>query len=133
MELNVSTGNRAIFKIRGQIIGLAQNVSFSDDFGLQDVDWIGELESLEFVPGKLAHTISGSSYFVKAATLVNLGFIPRGNDWLKAPEFEVEIIDKGGETVELYTGCKFASHSREYSKHTITGQSWSMRGLHKEI
>lgn len=134
MLKNTSTGNRALFKIKGQIIGMAQNVSCSDDFGLQDVDGLGDVEALEMVVGKITHSINGSAYFIKAETLTNLGFVPKSDQWLTAPELEVEIIDKvTGETIELYTGAKFATHSREYSKHTITGQQFTIRAIHKEI
>lgn len=131
---NTATGNRALFKIRGETIGAAQNVSCSDDFGLQDVDGLGDVEATEMVVGKITHNISGSNYFIAADTLRKLGFVPTAEEWLTAPEFEIEIVDKvTGETIELYTGCKFATHSREYNKNTITGQSWSCRSLHKEV
>lgn len=131
---NTMTGNRALFKIKGTVIGAAQNVSCSDDFGLQDVDGLGDVEAVEMVVGKITHNISGEKYFVSADTLRKLGLVPTSEEWLTAPELEVEIIDSvSGTTVELYTGCKFATHSRSYSKHTITGESFTLRARHKSI
>jgi hypothetical protein len=126
------TGNRALFKIKGQTVGAAQNVSCSDDFGLQDVDGLGDVEAVELVVGKITHTISGEKYFVNADTLRALGIVPTSAEWLTAPELEIEIIDTvSGGTVELYTGAKFATHSRKYSKHTIVGEDFTIRAMHK--
>lgn len=131
---NTMTGNRALFKIKGTVVGAAQNVSCSDDFGLQDVDGLGDVEAVELVVGKISHTISGEKYFVSADTLRALGIVPTSADWLTAPELEVEIIDSvSGRTVELYTGCKFATHSRKYGKHQITGEDFTIRAMHKTI
>lgn len=122
------TGNRVLFKIKGQIIGVAQNVQVSDDFGLQDVDGLGDVETQEFVVGKITHTITGDKYFVSEKTLRALGFVPTSEEWLTAPEFEVEIQDRiAGATVELYMGCKFATHSRSYQKHAVVGENFTIR------
>jgi len=130
--MNTMTGNRAIFKIAGQVIGVAQNVTFNDDAGLQDVDGIGNHETQELVTGKVSYNISGDKYFVSGKMLNKLGLVPTSDEWLTSPELEVEIIDKvSGETIELYTGCKFATHSRTYGKHTISSESFTIRALHK--
>jgi len=100
------TGNRAIFKIAGTVIGVAQNVEVSDDFGLQEVDGLGNLEVQEYVPGKLTHRISGSSYFVVNQNLRQLNLVPESGDWLSSPEFEVEIQDAlTYSTVESYVAA----------------------------
>ncbi|KAA0888767.1 hypothetical protein [Oryzomonas rubra] len=133
MALDTATGNRVLLKIKGIVIGMCQNVSFDDDFGLQEVDGIGDLEVAGFEAGKLTHRISGEKYFVKSQTLVKLGFIPNSTGWLTAPELAVEVVDSvSGETVESYSGCKFNTHSRKYNKHSITGESFQIFARHKE-
>jgi hypothetical protein len=128
------TGNRAIFKIAGNVIGVAQNVEVSDDFGLQEVDGLGSLEVQEYVPGKLTHRISGSSYFVANQSLRQQNMVPTSEDWMSSPEFEVEIQDSiTNTTIENYVGCKFASHSRTYAKHQIAGQSFQIYARHKAV
>ena len=130
--MHTMTGNRAIFKIAGQVIGIAQNVTFNDDAGLQDVSGIGNHESVELVTGHVSYSISGDRYFVSGKMLNKLGLVPTSDEWLTAPELEVEVIDKvSEETLELYTGCKFGTHSRTYNKHTISGENFTIRALHK--
>jgi hypothetical protein len=134
MGLNTMTGNRALFKIGGEVIGLAQNVEVSDDFGLQDVDALGSPETQEFVPGKFTHNINGSRYMVSGKSLKQLGFVPESGDWLTAPEFEIEIQDNiTFQTLEQYTGCKFATHSRSYGKHVISGENYSVKARKKMV
>lgn len=127
------SGNRALFKIGGQVIGAAQNVNVTDDFNLQEVDGLGDVETQELIVGKLTHRIDGEKYFVNGDTLQKLGMVPNSDAWLTAPELEMELIDSvTGTTIENYTGCKFNSHSRRYGKHQIVGESFSMIARHKQ-
>lgn len=132
MALNTATGNRVLLKIRGEVIGTVQNASFDDDFNLQEVDGMGDVEVDGFEVGKLTHRISGEKYFVQTKTLTKLGFVPATSEWLTAPELAIEVTDSSGETIESYSGCKFNSHSRRYNKHSITGESFQIFARHKE-
>jgi len=127
------TGNRVLLRIAGKTVGAGvQNVDFQDDFGLQDVDGLGDPETQELVVGAVRHTINLSTYRVSSKDLVALGFVPASTDWLTSGALEIEVLDKiTGATQELYTGCKCASHSRSYAKHTVSGESATFRALHK--
>lgn len=130
---NTMSGNRVLLKLAGKTIGGGvQNVNFSDDHGLQDVDGLGSPETQELVPGKLTHTISLSSFFIYNKKLTDLGFVPTSDEVLTAGGLEIEVIDNvSGETLELYTGAKVASYSRQYSKHALSGMDATFRALHK--
>lgn len=130
---NTATGNRVILKIKGEAVGTCQNVSFEDDFNLQEIDGLGDVEVVEHVVGKLTHRISGEKYMVAADTLEKLGFVPNSDAWLTAPELSVEVIDTvSGATIENYTGCKFNTHSRRYTKHQVTGESFQILARHRQ-
>ena len=132
MAIGTGTGNRVILKIKGEAIGICQNVSFEDDFGLQSVDGLGDVEVVEHVVGALTHRINGEKYMVSADTLEKLNYVPNSDEWLTAPELSVEVVDTvSGTTIENYTGCKFNSHSRRYTKHQITGESFSILARHR--
>lgn len=131
---NTATGNRALLKIKGETIGVVQNISVDDNFDLQSVEGLGDVETQEFVVGLVSHNINGEKYFVSADTLRKLGFVPTSEEWLTAPELELEVIDTvTGTTIELYTGCKFNTHQRRYTAHRITGESFTMRARHKSV
>jgi len=133
---NTMTGNRAIFKIKGSAIGggLIQNANFSDDMGLQDVDGLGQAESVELAPGAVRHTISMSRFFVYNQKLTDLGYQPGSTDYLTSGDLEIEIVDSiSGATLEHYTGVKLASASRSYGKHVPTTEDATFRALHKVV
>lgn len=133
MALNVMTGNRALVKLGGETIGagLINNINVSDDFGLQDIDGLGEAESVELVVGKVSHTISMSKFFVSNKKLRELGYVPESKDYLTSGEIEIEVIDRLGDTQELYSGCKAASTGRSYGKHAPSTEDITFRALHK--
>jgi len=129
---NTSSGNRVLLKIKGETIGVCQNVSVDDNFDLQPITGIGDVETQEHIVGHITHNISGEKYFVASDTLRKLGFVPTSEEWLTAPELEVEIIDTvSGTTIELYTGCKFNTHSRRYTAHRVTGENFAILARHK--
>jgi len=129
------TGNRVLLKLGGETIGAGvQSVSFNDDLGLQDVDGLGDAESTELVGGKATYTITMDRYFISNKKLTDLGYVPNSDNYLNSGELEIEVLDKGNgnKAVELYTGCKAASHSRTYPKHGISAENVTFRALHKE-
>ena len=133
---DVMTGNRALFKIAGVAIGtgIVGNVDVSDDLGLQDVDGIGQAESVELVFGKVTHTITFSQFFAYNKKLTDLGYMPGSTEYLTAGALECEILDSiSGTTMEHYTGMKLATSSRSYTKHSPTLQNATFRAIHKEV
>lgn len=130
---NTMTGNRALLKIGGQIVGMGvQSVDTQTDFGLQDVDGLGSPFTHEHVPGKVVYTINLSSYFISGKNLEVMGIVPDADTLLSAGTLEIEIIDNlTNQTQHLYEGCKAASHSHSYNKHVISGENATFRALRK--
>lgn len=136
MGLNVMTGNRALLKIKGQTIGvgLVQNVSTSDDLGLQAVSGLGKAEAVELVTGMAQYRISMSQYFIYNKKLIDLGFQPKRTEYLTSGEMDIEILDTAsGETLEHYSGCKLATSGRTYGKHSPTTQEATFMALTKIV
>lgn len=134
--LNNLHGNRALLKVNGNLMasGTVQNVRATDDFGIQDVDGLGEAEAVELVPGKVTHTISFERFFVYNKNLRALGFVPSSDQYLLPPNLDIEIIDKvSGETVEHYTGGLVATHGRSIGKHVLSVEDVTVRCRHKEV
>ena len=134
MALNIMTGNRALVKLRGETIGagIVQNVNVSDDFGLQDIDGLGQAESVELVVGKVSHNINLSKFFIYNKKLRDLGIAPSSKEYLTSGEIDIEIIDNISQlTIEHYTQCKLASSSRSYGKHAPSSEEAVFRAIHK--
>jgi hypothetical protein len=130
---NTMTGNRALFKVDGQIVGSGvQNVDFNDDHGLQDVDGIGSAFTQELVPGKASYSITLSQYFISGKNLIASGIVPDAKELLTSGLLEIELIDNvTGATLEHYTGARTATHSRQYGKHAISGENATFRAMNK--
>lgn len=136
MGMNSMTGNRALLKIGGQIIGMGyvQNVNISDDYGIQDIDGLGSAESMELVPGKVSHTISMSQFFVYNKKLTDLGIAPTSKQYLTSGELDISIVDQVSlEPIETYSGCKMTSSSRSYGKHAPSTAEATFRALSKIV
>ena len=62
-----------------------------------------------------------------------MGYVPEDDAWLTSGDLEMEVIDNiSGATLELYVGCKAASYSRSYQKHTLSLDTASFRCLRRE-
>ncbi len=132
MGRDLMTGNRAILKMKGEEVGFAQNVTASDDHGLQPVGGLGEPETQELVTGNVTHTISCSKFWIYNRKLNAIGVVPIKGQYLEGIEIDIEIIDESsGEVLEHYSGCKFASGSRTYAAHQVTGEDATFRALSK--
>lgn len=139
---NTMNGNRVLLKLQGQVVGGGtQSVAVHDDYGIQDVDGLGNAETQELVYGKAQYTINLSRYFVYNQKLSDIlgtdsaSLFPKIVDGiLESPEWSLEILDKTSlRTLELYHGCKFASGSRNYGKHTLSGEDAVIRARSKEV
>ncbi len=128
------TGNRVLLKLKGKTIGGGtQNADFNDDFGLQDVDGLGDPEVQELVIGKVTHTISISRMFIHNKKLIDLGLVPTSDEYLNSGELEIEVLDKVTQApVEVYEGCKIANWSRRYNKHVTSSESATFRARHRQ-
>ena len=130
---NTMTGNRALFKVGGQIVGTGvQNVDFQTDHGLQDVDGIGSPFTQEHVPGKVVYTINMSTFFISGKDLVEKGVVPDAESILTNGTLDIEVIDAiSGETLLHYSGCSAATHGMSISKHMISSENATFRALKK--
>lgn len=128
------TGNRGLIKFDGKTIGIIQNIRIADNYNQQSVDGVGDPETQEWVPGLLQYNITGDKYFGSGQHMALVGIVPGSDNVLTAPEFEVEVQDNVTfVTLEHYTGCKFNTHERNYSKHVVSSESFTINARHKAV
>ena len=72
----VRTGNKVVLKFGDTAIAFAQSARFQDDYGLEPVHVIGQLQTIEYVPMHARHQIQVSLLVVKGSSLSALGFEP---------------------------------------------------------
>lgn len=130
---NTMTGNRALFKIDGKIVGSGvQNVNFQNDHGLQAVSGLGSAMPQEHVVGQIDYTITLDSFFIHNKMLEDQGIVPDENEVLTAGTLDIELIDNvTGTVLKHYTGCTVASYSSSFAKHSIAGQNATFKALNR--
>ena len=72
----VRTGNKVVLKFGDTPIAFAQSARFQDDYGLEPVHVVGQLQAIEYVPMHARHQIQVSLLVVRNASLAKLGFEP---------------------------------------------------------
>lgn len=136
MGIGTFTGNRALLKIAGQLVGvgLTQNADFQDDLGVQKVSGLGKPTGVELVVGEVNYAVSLSKMFVFDQTLIDLGFVPEEKNYLTSPDLEIEILDNvSGKTMKHYTGGKTASYGMTVGKHTPSTENVRLIFLNKIV
>ena len=72
----VRTGGKVVIYMDGYPIAFAQSARFRDDYGLEPVHVIGQLQTIEYVPMHARHEITISLLVLRNASLSKLGLEP---------------------------------------------------------
>ncbi|MEY8688438.1 MAG: hypothetical protein AB9M53_00980 [Leptothrix sp. (in: b-proteobacteria)] len=118
---NVRSANRMAIVFDGKQIGALQSVRSSDDYGLEGVYGIGDIDPIEHVPSAARYTLSVSNVVLRVGAMRAAGLIPEnGQDALKGLVFDIEQYDKDtGVLLRKYSGCSYASGDMDVSRNAI--------------
>lgn len=118
---NVRTGNRVAILFDGKQIGLLQNLTPNDDYGLEPAAGIGDIHVQEYVPTLARHSLSASSMILPTKSMKEAGIAPENGDGaLLGNVFDIEVYDKyTGDLLTKYTGVSYASGSAEIRANAI--------------
>lgn len=72
----VRTGGKVLLRLGDQVVAFAQSARFRDDYGLEAVQIIGQLQAIEYVPTHARHEITITMLVVRNTSLVKLGLEP---------------------------------------------------------
>lgn len=127
----VRTANRIAILLDGQQVGALQSVRFSDDYGLEQVYGIGDIDPLESVPTAARYSISVSNVVLKSASLRSRGIVPEnGSAALAGLVFDIEQYDKDtGDLLRKYESCSYASGDVDVTKNAIIMSSAQFMAL----
>jgi len=118
---NVRTGNRVAILFDGKQIGLLQNLTPNDDYGLEPAAGIGDIHVQEYVPTLARHSLSASSMILPTKSMKEAGIaVENGDEALQGRVFDIEVYDKfSGDLLVKYTGVSYASGSVEIRANAI--------------
>lgn len=133
-NIQVRSGNTMIVLFDGVDVGLLQDVTPADDYGLQDASGIGDIHVQEWVPSQARHTINVSQMILYKTNMRTAGIsVENGDDALKGRVFDIEILDKpGGQVVGAYRKCSYGSGSTQLRKHAIVMGSGTFMALDRQ-
>lgn len=131
---NVRSANRLAIVFDGKQIGALQSVRCSDDYGLEGVYGIGDIDPLEHVPTAARYTLSVSNVVFKTNQMRAAGIAPQnGQDALKGLVFDLESYDKDtGALLFAYRGVSYASGDMDISRNAIVMSNASFMALTKQ-
>jgi hypothetical protein len=143
----IRVGTRLALRFDGQIVGLIQSVQASDDYGLEPVHVLGQLQCVEYVPTAARHQLTCSKIVMRNASLKKLNLEPTsagrwenlppqgnavtgGPAWgqlrvLHGKTFDIEILDMqpgpDGQVRPLatYRTCYFNGGSLEVAANRV--------------
>jgi len=75
-DTGVRTGGKVLLKMDDKVIGFAQSARFRDDYGLEPVHIVGQLQTIEYVPMHARHEIQMSVLVVRNTSLAAMGLEP---------------------------------------------------------
>lgn len=120
-NLKVRSGNRIEVRFDGQVVGLIQNVTMNDSYGLEPASGVGDIHAVENVPTMARHSISVQSMILRRKSMRQAGIGQlNGDEALKGLVFDFIVIDKdNGQVLRTYSGCSYDSGSTDIRKHAI--------------
>lgn len=75
-KTGVKTGGKVIIMLDDIPLAFAQSARFRDDYGLEPVHIIGQLQTIEYVPMHARHEIQISTLVVRNTSLSEMGLEP---------------------------------------------------------
>jgi len=129
----VITGARAIFRINGQKIAYASNVSYNENITVEDINVLDKINPEELAETGYTVDFTATTFVTEDATIKDLGIMPRFADILKAGVLTAELIDRNSEKVLLVlSGVKSLGRSGTVDSRGTLTETWNFRGLKEE-
>lgn len=120
-NLQVQSGNQVVVVYDGKQIGAMQSVRMSDDYGLEPVYGIGDIDPIENVPTAARYNLSCQNVILRKGAMRAAGLVPEnGQAALQGLVFDIEVYDKStGDLIRKHTGASYSSGDIDFSRNAI--------------
>lgn len=126
----IQTGNTVLLMIGNHVIGRAQSLQASRDFGTTGAYEIGDLAPAEHVYLQFDGSITLERLRMKKESLDKLGFGALGTDIIHKDVIDIRVIDKySKEVLVIYHGCSAESISEEFSANSMVSETSTWKFL----
>jgi len=127
------TGARAIFRIAGSKIAWASNVSYNENYQLEPINVLDQLQVQEHAEVGYTVDMQCQSFRVAEASVKQLGIMSTLSQVLTQGELTAEVIDKiTGATLLLMTGVKLQARQTTVDARGVMTETWSFVGRTSE-
>lgn len=121
---NVLTGNIINILIKGTVIGLCQSGDGRRTFGTEGVYGIGNFSPTEHVQLRYDGSFSVDRFFIRKASLDQLGLADLGTDILHLAVLDIAVKDVvTGLNLRTYKNCTLGDYSETFRANAICGEN----------
>lgn len=125
----VMTGARAIFRLAGNKVAFASNVSFNENIQYEPVNVLDQLEVAEHAEVGYAVDLQCQNFRVPEQSVKQLGIMSRLQGILTQGEMTAEVIDSvTGAIILLMTGVKLQARQTTVDARGVMTETWSFVG-----
>ena len=126
----VMTGAKAIFRLNGNQVAYASNVSFNEQIQLEEVNVLDRIEVLEHAEVGYRVDMSCQNFRVANASVKQLGIMSKLNQLLTQGVLTAEIIDRTTNAVILLMeGVKLESRQTSVDARGLMTETWAFKGI----
>ena len=130
MGSQVLTGAKAIFRLNGEQIAFASNVTYNENIQLEEVNVLDKIETEELAEVGYRVDLTCQTFRVQNKSVKQLGIMPKLFDILSSGDITAEIIDRVTNTVILLMeGVKLETRQASIDARGVATESWSFRGI----
>ena len=129
----VMTGARAIFRLAGNKVAYASNVSFNENYQLEPVNVLDNIATVEHAEVGYTVDLQCQNFRVPDASVKQLGIMSRLSAVLTQGELTAEVVDEiTGATILLMTGVKLQARQTTVDARGVMTETWSFVGRSSE-
>lgn len=125
----VMTGARAIFRLAGNKVAFASNVSYNENIQYEPVNVLDQLEVAEHAEVGYTVDMQCQNFRVPEQSVKQLGIMSRLQAILTQGEMTAEVIDSiTGAVILLMTGVKLQARQTTVDARGVMTETWSFVG-----
>lgn len=125
----VMTGARAIFRLAGNKVAYASNVSYNENYQLEPVNVLDNIATVEHAEVGYTVDLQCQNFRVPDQSVKQLGIMSKLAAVLTQGELTAEVVDEiTGVTLLLMTGVKMQARQSTVDARGIMTETWSFVG-----
>lgn len=130
-NLIAQSANRVVIEFNSQPVGLLQSVGGDENYGLEPVTQIGEIEVAEHVPTVARYSVNYSKMALIKEQMRAAGLEPENAATvLQGNVFDVVIYSKDtGKALRAWQGCSFDSGRIEVTANRVVSKNGVFRAI----